>query len=252
MWAETDSLDTTFLDVLTHPSIPLIGSSHPDYAAAKLQKRAAKQDDENPYIWEVRLTYGTRGQTEQEESDPLQEPVKLSFSFRKLSVIPTVTIDGFGLVNSAGDPFEGLQIDQSRPVLTFKKNVASFSPTQVLTYADAINSDSFRGFAPYTCKIEAISGEETFDRGTRYWAMSYVIEVNYQTWKLQVVDAGFRELIDAGPPARHQEILDDYAQRVAKPVHLDGAGRKLPHGEQPNVIEFRVYRELPFGPLGLT
>jgi hypothetical protein len=147
-------------------------------------------------------------------------------------------------------------MDESRPVLTIKRNEPSFVGTLAIAYQDAVNTDSFAGANAGQCKIFNISAEkhiepwgpEGAEEDVTYWSVTYEIHFRREGWHKDILDQGRYE-IESGDKLKAIEDSED--RPVADPVLLDGSGKQLPAGEDPVFLPYHVYKRLPYAPLNL-
>lgn len=238
--------------------------------------------EEDKCIWTVEVRYSTETGDEAKSADnPLSRPTEISFSSQKYTrplvrawgtgKITTINVEGeeqlystsaltTAVINSAGEAFDPpIEMDDSRPTLTFTRNEGGFDTLLPATYQDAVNSDSFFGYNPLTVKCSRISAVSTFESGFSYWKVTYEFEINFNTWRFMPLDQGTRYKDANG---KVQNAFDRNGAPVSKPILLNGAGRPL---VELNAVEtgskttlsagidigqttFNVTSRTPFGP----
>lgn len=193
------------------------------------------------------------------DSHEEKEPAYFAYSDADESFIP--------ITNSAGDlldpPPERYRTIQ---VLRLKKNLADFDFIFWSKYSNAINSDSWLGFAPGMVLFKPPKANFVSQRGIGYWDTSFEFHIDYRGWYHYRWDAGVREFIPAGhleftwqKPGYNYIKNDGGGTFVTEPVLLDGNGRRLigPQDKPKDKIRdavffrFRTQPRLPFGPLGI-
>lgn len=233
-------------DVGSHPSLPLIGSPHPDDPTAFCTDLDVVNSD--PWAgWTVTAAYSTEREISE---NPLLERAVITWGsdqFQRPAVI-----DKFGnlIVNSAGDPFDPpAMIDDSRVSCTVTKNVSA-APSWLLEYHNATNSDSFIiddvPVAARTAKVQAVSlGEWQSRSGIDYRVLSYTLSFQYEGWPLVLLDQGMRKISGSKrvpiPNADSPVPLDGTGQPIAEPTYLNAVSGT-----------FYVYREVPFSALPMA
>lgn len=185
-----------------------------------------------------------------EPANPVERPIKVSWSFARFERPVIVDLDGVPVLNSAGDPFDPpLTIDDSRPILTIVRNEQGFDPLLAYQFKDAVNADAFWGVGPGIVKVLDISDELTKDPDIGwYHVVTYQFEFNPDGWQAHIADLGYREL------NLTNELVPILFKGVPAtvPARLNGEGGYLEDPDAETVfLDFNVYRSLPFAPLNL-
>jgi hypothetical protein len=281
---DTSSATDDDVTVLANTSLPKIGTAHPNHANCKCISRSAKPES-NPQKkqWLVLAEYSTKWNIAE---NPLNDPARTEWSTETFQTIVERDIDGNGVVNSAGDPFDPpAEKDDSRWTSVTRKNVAATVPDWMFAYQDAVNSDSYTidsiiitaGWA----KVSAIHLSEIQERnGTQYRVITVTIHYRAENedigsgsgsygsgsgddeiepWHLSLLDAGFRELSGGSSSASASgsgsaggsllvNIKDSESDPVTAPVPLDGEGYAIdePTPENSVFLQFQVYHEKAF------
>lgn len=267
-------------DVFAYALLPKIGTAHPGDAASRCIRRTARPESHGQKKhWIFVAEYSDKWEIEE---NPLDDPAKTEWSTETFQTPVWETVDGKGIVNSAGDPFDPpAEKDDSRWTSITRKNIPDYVPTWIFAYQDCVNSDSYTldGVtipAGYS-KISAISlGESQSRNDVAYRVLSLTIhhrgenegtgsgsgsygsgsgsdEIN--PWDLNLLDAGMREIPadgDAGGTDGRRNILNAKdGLPVSSPVPLDGEGHAIdePTLDNCNWIQFQVYFEKAFGSL---
>lgn len=241
----TDQTDRPY-DVGSHPSLPVIGSVHPDDSFAWCTDIDVAPSE--PWAgWTVTATYTTEREITE---NPLSEPAVITWNSEQYQKPVTIDKDEKLIVNSAGDPFDPpAMMDDARVSVTVTKNVASV-PSWVFEYHNAINSASFtidgRTIAARTAKVQSLSiGERQFRNDVQFRVLTYSMTFRYEGWPLVLLDAGMRKISGA----TRVPIANADA-----PVPLDGLGAPIADPTFDNAVygTFYVYREVSFSSLPLT
>jgi hypothetical protein len=269
---DTSSATDDDVTVLANTSLPKIGTAHPNHANCKCVSRSAKPESSaQKKHWAVTADYSTKWNIAE---NPLNDPARTEWSTETFQTVAERDIDGNGIVNSAGDPFD--------PPAEKDKNVATNVPDWMFAYQDAVNSDSFTidsstitaGWA----KVSAIHLSEIQERnGTQYRVITVTIHYRgenegigsgsgsygsgsgddeIEPWHLSILDAGFRELSGGSASGGSASaggstlvnIKDSEGDEVTAPVPLDGEGYAIdePMPENSVFLQFQVYHEKAF------
>lgn len=140
----------------TATSIPIYSQVLPEDVVATYPRRVKSitvkawddQDSVVGTIWQVQVDYSDRTDFQ----NPLSVPAEITWDFADAT--QTYFLDNSPtpkpVVNSAGQPFEQLlERETGTVVVTYKKNVAAFSPATAITYCGdgtngkAVNNDAF-------------------------------------------------------------------------------------------------------------
>jgi hypothetical protein len=207
-----------------------------DTGAVLRQTRFEQPESDNPFIWEVRCEFSSEPydvqQRNAEIEDPLNRPPIFNWEIQKYQRVVDKDVYGNAVSNSAGAPFSPLpEADDTRFVLTMERNEAEPDWNLILTYQDAINSDTFLGFSPGTAKVN-LKASAAFENNLYYWKVTYTFEFRnivtingeqFSGWDLHLLDQGYYEL-DANSKPRL--ILDAQGNPPGEPVPLNGAGKR--------------------------
>lgn len=207
--------------------LPALFSSHPNNPTALLQSIEPRLTDP-PYLWTIDLKYSSDvGDPAKFDDSPLNRPTDITFGFQKYQRPITQDVNGLPVVNSAGEAFDpAIEIDDSRPTMTFARNEGGFDPQLPLIYQDAVNSDAFFGFLPGQVKISNIQSVFANEGSVTFWRVTYEFEVRREGWRLRVLDQGTRYL-DLTTNERRELTDGKTGLAVSKPVLLDGDGLPL-------------------------
>jgi hypothetical protein len=165
--------------------------------------------------------------------------------------VPAFTdIDGEMIVNSAGDPLEGLEREREETSWSLTKYYADETDLDddieaaagALNQTEWANQDAktwkcyFKGSKKQT--ISRLDGDD--DGGKLEFIESrWEFRLEPDTWKAKPWDVGFMELIDGGSGSGSGErraIVGSDGKAVKQPVALMSDGTAKPAGEPPDVI----------------
>ncbi|MFO0202579.1 MAG: hypothetical protein ACK528_05555, partial [Alphaproteobacteria bacterium] len=175
-------------------NLPRIGSVHYEDPQAWCRSltvaRAGGKDRNN---WTVTANYDSSFELSE---NPLVQPAQISWDGENFEEVAIFDRDNKAVLNSAGDPFEGLFRERTRRVISIVKNVAAV-PDWIITSEDAVNSLAFvvDGFAVPIGKAKLSAprlGPWEFRNNTRFRQMTMTMKLNKDGWAAQPLDAGFR------------------------------------------------------------
>lgn len=267
-WVETDHPRVDGAIIRAHPSIPRYGTIHPfDNTCTRRELRITNRV-EGPTFWRVDAEYSNEpinapgdipgnGQP----ANPLDWEAKVTWSDAPHQVFVNIDNNGKVIRNSSREPWNDVQKDEPRTVITVVKNLPNV-PNWILKYRNAINSDDFtvddilvnKGSA----KIQSIgiSPKRRLPEGNgAYREVTVVVHVQpvivengveISQWQCRKLDRGYKVLrFDVGDDGniletKHPETYDGTI------INLDGNGNKLGDNEPPHILTFPIYRGLPF------
>lgn len=194
------------------------------WPGALLVSIVPEQDDANPFIWLVTLTYKTLnfGQAggantahsnpgERQENPTARRPV-VSYATQKYQKAAVKGLkpgaqppDFSPIVNSAGDHYEAAEIDDSRMVLTIQRNetTGQYDPVYLNTFHDTVNSKVFYDFDPGEVKFDSFKATSQHENGVTFWEVTYEFHVrqNYV-----IANGGVEEVETV--PGQEPEVRD--------------------------------------------
>jgi hypothetical protein len=234
-------------------SLPVIGNTFPSDGNAYCTDLDV-QCVRGWRIWDVTATYSTERQL---NTTPTSDPVFVQWDTEQFQKPATQDKDGDAVVNSAGDPFlPPEQMDDSRRVVTITKNLSSV-PAWILTYQDAVNSDTFTidgiSIAIGEAKMQRVSvGPAEIRNGTAFRAVTFVIALRRDGWAYKILDQGYKEKDPADSTKR--KLITVRGQLPTSPVLLDGNGNQLANPATANAVylTYNVYKTQAFSSLPLT
>ncbi|MHC4617206.1 MAG: hypothetical protein ACYTEQ_05575 [Planctomycetota bacterium] len=244
---------------LQHPDIPHIYQRHP--YSMWLWCTGKRAVHRGPCLLEVQVDYGVRAiRPGREEGlggltdNPFDQPPEVDWGSSVSNEKIDRDIYGNPITNSAGEtPDPPLTADIYYKVLRIKRNEMEYNPVKALNYAGAVNSDFFLGFAPFCVRCTRYDARSARSGNFFYWEVYYEFQIRFAGWVCKIVDEGLREClgVDGEGKPIFSAISDDKGQPVTHQWALDGNGRKLKKGAPLAILEFAIYRPLPFSGLGL-
>lgn len=231
------------------------GTAHPEIAAATCYEVTVNEAYESNRYWhEVVAKYRIPTAGEQAIGLlPWLRPDVWKFATQGVAVPALYYWDGATqkpLTNSAGDPFEGLTVDEAQEKVTITSNRQTFPSALAAAVTNCINSVAYLGFAQDCVKVQGISGEQVVEQvggvEVRYWKVTSELLCRQTGWNLLIPDVGFNYILGGqrtrawvkGPPPDNEQLPS------SNPVALDGSGMVKADGELPAILTRRVYKRI--------
>lgn len=247
----TDTVNPNLTYVAAAPGI-FWRDPHPNDQNAVLVESSTQQDGDSPFHYKVTYTYKYLDET---EKFPWDRPSQFTFNgslasapaFWCFSPGDTTNSSTQIIVNSAGDPLQGLDRDEAEFSVTIQQNVKPpFSYANAQLYVGSINSDSWSGGAAKTWKCQSMTASRKYEVipavvpddppvKVYYWDTSTTLAYRASGWDLKTWDVGFNEIVSG-------KRVKIYAgsEPVSEPVALT-AGRAKTPGQPPDMLTFRIY-----------
>jgi len=213
--------------------------------------------DELRRDWFVQVDFSSAAQQTGESIDPSGDPidnaldrsVRWSGSFAQFAKAAERDRLGFPIVNTVGDPIEGITKDDSRPELIARRNVEQLDLAVWADYRDKVNADAIWGLEPRMLKVNNITWETQRAGDLRYFEVTYAFHANFEKWINKYENRGWRARPAMG--ADPVKITD-----IVEPAYLDDFGVRLSQaridaGDFPDPIEAELEDERSFSDLGL-
>lgn len=251
-----DSFNQTIDAAILTPGVPSPFSFHPTIAFSRVRDYTLTRRG-NSLLFELSVHYSTpdsNSGTTQENDDPTADIAVMRLSYEDREEVVQATKGSGrtalnGVRNSAGELFDPAPtLPSSSLVMEIRQNYTSSYAvlTTALNYMERINSDSFLGCAPHTCRIVSVSPKTKLRNGSPFLEITFVIKVR-PTWDLQLLDIGSFYFDDDGNSVEFK--TDD-----GNPYHglLNGSGKKLASGASPVFLpDMQVKSSIAFSGLGL-
>ena len=244
----TDPTSEGEYEVGSFAGLPVIGDPHPSDPNSVVVDIDVNNTSP-PNGWTVVVSYSDKREF---SGNVAQDEVLVSFSSENYEVLVQRDKDGYGLTNSAGDPFYTPPTAQATTInANVSFNAYSLS-TSYLLFLDYVNETSCEvggvAFAARTLKYGNLQvGQRQYRNGLPFYPVSYQFKFNPNTWDVSILDAGFREINLRGVAVA---ILDEDQQPISQPHPLNGSGYALATPINPNQYQYRtykVYNEVDFG-----
>lgn len=271
-FGESPKLQRRFVLTLTDPGAmtaglavtttgALHGTPHPELAVAICTNVAYSEGyEDSRYHAELVADYEIP-EGRDVQPNPLNRPDQWTFESSGAAIPALYYFQGGGnnnlkpLVNSAGDYFEGLTVDEAQQKVVIQGNRATFPSALAAALTNCVNSDGWLGAPAHAWKCQGIRGERKVevvnDQEVRYWEIVVTLLYRQTGWNLQIPDVGFN-YIESGKKKRAW-VLDPEDQSETRipstnPVALNGSGGMKSNGDAPNVLVRRIYKEVEFAP----
>lgn len=183
--------------ILTDPACFQIGSAYAifeDSDSVATCVNVSARSTKNPQLWEIDVTFDTDRIISAVTDNPLNQPPVISWSFVKAERPLLRTTDGIAVHNSSKERFDpSLTYEEIRPLLRIVRNEATFSPSNALTYQNALNAEPFAGAAILCAKVNSITGDQQLSNGILFYQVTYEIEFRREGFAYLVLDQGFRD-----------------------------------------------------------
>lgn len=265
----------------------LLGATHPYNPTIRITNRSFDQRSEDPQMWTVTLTYnrmtrivggmgadgsaggsgGSGGENATGEPHPLLRAPQYSFDTETYqeaieydrSVPPQL------LVNTAGEPLDGVSQDRGRFVFQSVRNVANFNWRSVRRLFYTCNQSPFlpvghqgiHMFEPRELLLVSASAELMVEhvvywkRTLRFLTANPDVLLNSVWDPIYFVNRGLRSL--ASPPTKadgspnYANLVDAYGHPVTRPGRLDENGYPLGAGADDVLLEFTFHPAKDWG-----
>ena len=260
----------TIQSVLSAPGLPQRSQSHAgDYW---LQVSTRKVQQITDYLFEVSIGYAyPEGSGTEEDGDPVNQPPEISYSTVLYQEPMDQDMAGNLLLTANFEPYDPpISVDQDDMQMSVTKNFATFSPADMAKYQNKVNSTTWLGFDPWTCRVTGIAGQEVrnADGDIQYYRVSVTIQIrerkdpdgNMVGWKRRLIHQGFRVwAVDAngvglfrdGGVGKLYETAKDKGEFVTEPVLLAEDGKRLTSGQAVVFHLFEPYEKIDFNNMNL-
>jgi hypothetical protein len=195
----SDSADST-RTILADPLCPQPHITTPPWDDGVKCRRRRLTAWEDGYTWMLRVTWSSKMDFEQPDTDPLARPVK--GAVRCVNSERPVFADGEGrpLVNSAGDIYRGMMATGNVFVVDVTTYFTSW-PIALLRLNNSINAGAVTMFGiPFparTCWLQnvVIPEDPTEENGRWYWRVPYEVHVDGRGYFTTLPNAGRNKIV---------------------------------------------------------
>lgn len=253
-----DPLDGPYV-VINDPQLPQLYSAYSvgndSLSSALCIGKTPRPEGDSRKSWIVTCRFSTNAL--QFDSNPLNDPIRVSLGFDQFTRIAREDKDGNPVGNSLGDMFDPPpEIDDSRPVYKVIRNESYINESLVADMKDSVNEGSWRGFQPRCVKCKSISpGDLQIRNGTEYYAVVYEFHINGDTWDFKLLNRGRRykegTKIVAVPKDQDPVVIDTRDNTRAVNTAEAAATGRTETPVQYRYVTRRLYKERDFGVFNL-
>jgi hypothetical protein len=253
------SFDAMELDVYTQAGLPGVGQPYPGFPFVVAD--AASLQRVSPILWMATVNYrgeiggvanSGSGSEPTNPTSPLYAPPRITWDDVETAEDIDEDFDGTSITDTAGQPVKGIKSLFSDQVLTVTRNFLVFNTYTQAVYRRSVNSDSFLGWPPGTCKLMKLSAQNVIDANFGYWQVTGVFQFRFpyrttpdKAWYARYVSMGLKQKDSSG---KLVPVVDDNKEPTSTPQYLDENGRQT---TTPYWIERKLYGSLPYNALGL-
>ena len=236
--------------------LPRRNASHPRDGGALVTN--IKPEQQAATVWFVRVTWKSKhGDPETNDGggvdDPLSRPAKFRWEKVDYEETRSKDLDGKPFHNTLGQPLPNppkFPVTQLRLIVT--RNQATYDPAEAFSYGNRVNSDGFLGQKPQTAKMDLPTAIEQVENGISFWSVTYSIEFKEDGWNpVKLPNEGLEYTPPGESTGVRKAMDDDFGATTGEWGLLTEFSKKMPAGQDPFMLEFRVYKSKAFGPLGL-
>lgn len=179
--------------------------------------------------FEVEQKFSTRPPTrwrcsEDQVTDPVLEPPKISGSFVRYTEEATQDRFGLPLVSSSWEQLRGPQVefDTNRPQVRIEQNILVLNLPLLASMVDCVNVWPMWGLPARCIKLSEVNWElQYYGACYVYFKRSLVFDINYNTWDRQILDEGTK-------------VLKGHWDKTTGAYILDAIGGQPPNPFNPN------------------
>ena len=257
--AKTDARNPSFTEIasdtnawpgLNYGSVPQINDEH--YFGAYKMYVASRR-----FSWykgtergvQIDVRYESVDEDAEQQQPQNDDPgtwKQISISSSQITVPASETrdVDGVNpkpILNSAGDPVDGLEEETAIAVLKYTNNFAVNPNLPVFyDYLNTINQSTFLGAEKRTLRVTGFSAD--FDDAAQVWKVALELTYNPKEWKIGYYDAGYNELVSG----ERRVIKDQQGNPVSSPVPLENTGQAKAVGQDPDILYVYPYEQKNF------
>lgn len=263
----TDSTSDDGLVVEQANRLPRYGQAYPEDASAMVVEIDPQQSDESELVWEVFLTYSTSSGGGS-PATPGQATAMIPRRWWRSRYYRTYKIfkdlDGKAFVNTVGDAYDPPPpMYKVHRILAIELDRIGWDEQVASDYQNHINSNPItvdqKTYPPKSGLLTTFHGTQKFaGDGQPYWTALIEIEFKPDLWD------PFQE-VNRGPRCRKRDwgggggtlnapvvlVHDDNGVLTGRIELLDENGFLLKKGDEPFLIDWRIYEAKDFTPLNL-
>lgn len=248
--------------ILAHAEIPTLVpiSTWPTDPGALLVDLDPQQNQESPDFWVVTASYTSNPDIRDPDDlieNPLNRPAIITRSPVQRQRPMLKDVDGNWCMTTAGELFNPpMEREEHAPSFTIAKNLLNWPYALELALTDAVNDGTIsypsRGilYGDQLVKCNGFSGGEQYQDGYHFWNVTVALEVNWEGWNPEQLNAGYRErYIDELFEEHLWPIIGANGDSPTTAVLLDAAGYADPYLDPPITLPYRRHRKTSFAPL---
>ena len=199
-------------------------------------------------VWSAEVNYSTKmppgwkGGTIEIDRHPSEDPPDIDYQGDNIQIGVDQDINGDDIVNGAGDPFDDLEKDWSRGVLTIVVNKRSSAMNHDIEDAtqNTVNDAAFFDKPAGTWKCESVGRKLVYyGDGDNYYHCQYVFRYDSRGWALKIANLGGRDINGNLP-------TDAAGAKFGGKVPLSDAGAFVAVGAAIDYIDADVYEPANF------
>jgi hypothetical protein len=244
-YAVTCTPDETLLNILNASGLPTPGQLYP--GTTNVYAHKAKGTRQSPVLWLVVVPY--KGYVSN------FGPAIVDWSNVTVEEEIDEDFDGNPILTEAGEPVEGIRALFCDPVATIRKNMLTYNSYVGAVYHRSVNSDTFLGWPPGTCKLMDLNAKDV--NGSYYEVTgTFQFRIPYRTtaakaWYSRWRHEGFQRKVDAYGTTVIAPVVDDLMEASSTKQLLDANGYQIFSGAGSAVWkETKKYASLPYSALG--
>lgn len=243
---------------------------YPDDPAALVQDMQPKRIEDSDGYYDIQVNYST-DVAEEESDNPLARAPKITGGSSERTRIRLVDEDGKPCLNTAGELMDDPppEVEQSDLVFTVAKNLPVRLPFWLITYRNAVNSDTVRikGLLcePGTLKFKNSTWDDDDTTGKiPFVPAKFELHFREEGWSQIVPNRGWNQRV---PITRKSSLGDTVdvldkkgkqtfelkpilvrGERPSEPPFLDKDGKHIEAPTEKNIVllEFNFSKRLPF------
>lgn len=185
--------DEPMLSVRDHEELPDYFQEFSEDSGCLVLSKDAEQQT-NPLLWFVTIEYSSDCPNPNEEgTTPLARVFRPEVFYEKYKRPTSREAGGDILRNAAGDPIIR-ELDDSRMVVQWQKNLADYDIDFWTEAKDALNDDTWLGMPRGEWKVDDIRAIPRFESNTAYYEVHFRFHHNPATWVGRSLNQGFTYL----------------------------------------------------------
>lgn len=250
------------LDSIVNSCGVSFGDPHPDNGSSACDSYDCKVADDVGLLYVVTFNYAKAQPGDEDDED---KPGGMDGKIPSWGASSSVTsgpvwkdVNGDMILNSAGDPLEGLEKEQAEFRLTLTQYFQTHTGwlQTARQFTNTTNNGQWNGGDVGHWKCQGCSAKLNVENNAGvtlvYWEVNWEFAYREGGWDLKPWDLGFAQLVNAqGEPepygSQRKNIVGQDGKPVRQPVGLNCAGVAVQAGQPPCELFFQVYERKNFG-----